>query len=207
MSRCSPAQTVTTNNLCLACGLCCNGVIFADVKLQPDDSAEALRNLGLPLKRLPQKARKTAPSPAPPTAFIDPPLLAVNPVNPASAAAPMKFTQPCPAYADCRCQIYAQRPQHCRSFECLLLKSVKAGSTTPPAALTIIQTARQRAEAVRQLLHDLGDHNEHLPLARRFRQLARKVEQTGLDEETTDKFGRLTLALHDLNLLLSEEFF
>jgi Fe-S-cluster containining protein len=119
----------------------------------------------------------------------------------------MRFTQPCPAYADCRCQIYQQRPQHCRSFECLLLKRVKAGSTTPPAALTIIRNARRRAETVRKLLYELGEQNEHLPLARRFRQLSRKIEQTELDEKTAAKFGRLTLAVHDLNLLLSEAFY
>jgi Fe-S-cluster containining protein len=34
-------------NLCLACGLCCNGVLFADVKLQPGDDALRLGSLGL----------------------------------------------------------------------------------------------------------------------------------------------------------------
>ena len=35
------------NNLCLECGFCCNGVIFADVKLQRGDDASRLRTLGL----------------------------------------------------------------------------------------------------------------------------------------------------------------
>jgi len=35
--------------LCLECGFCCNGVIFADVKLQPGEDAARLRSLGLPL--------------------------------------------------------------------------------------------------------------------------------------------------------------
>jgi uncharacterized protein len=39
-----------TTSLCLECGLCCNGVIFGDVKLQPADSAAHLRSLGLSIK-------------------------------------------------------------------------------------------------------------------------------------------------------------
>jgi hypothetical protein len=33
--------------LCAACGLCCNGVLFADVELQPRDIPERLEFLGL----------------------------------------------------------------------------------------------------------------------------------------------------------------
>jgi uncharacterized protein len=42
-----------SNQLCLECGLCCNGVIFADGQLQCGDDAERLRSLGLALKRKP----------------------------------------------------------------------------------------------------------------------------------------------------------
>jgi hypothetical protein len=35
------------NSLCQECGLCCNGVIFADVQLRPADGAARLRALGL----------------------------------------------------------------------------------------------------------------------------------------------------------------
>ena len=37
--------------LCSACGLCCNGVMFHTVRLQPVDSPKALAALGLKLKR------------------------------------------------------------------------------------------------------------------------------------------------------------
>src|SRR6266702_3789556 len=36
-----------SNSLCLECGLCCNGVIFADVQLRPQDDPARLRALGL----------------------------------------------------------------------------------------------------------------------------------------------------------------
>ena len=45
----------SVSQLCPNCGLCCNGVLFADVELQPGDNAERLIELGLSLKR---KGRK-----------------------------------------------------------------------------------------------------------------------------------------------------
>src|SRR5437879_4693777 len=45
------ASTNNPANLCLECGLCCNGVIFADVRLQAGEDATALRNLGLSVSR------------------------------------------------------------------------------------------------------------------------------------------------------------
>jgi Fe-S-cluster containining protein len=46
-----------TTQLCLQCGLCCNGALFADVELQSLDKASRLANLGLPLQK---KGRKLA---------------------------------------------------------------------------------------------------------------------------------------------------
>jgi Fe-S-cluster containining protein len=45
------------SQLCPKCGLCCNGVLFADVELIEDDDARRLAKLGLPLKK---KGRKRA---------------------------------------------------------------------------------------------------------------------------------------------------
>lgn len=40
-----------SSRLCSACGLCCNGVMFHTVRLQPRDSAKELVAIGLKLKR------------------------------------------------------------------------------------------------------------------------------------------------------------
>jgi hypothetical protein len=39
------------SQLCPACGLCCNGVLFADVELQKGDNAGRLIDLGMALKK------------------------------------------------------------------------------------------------------------------------------------------------------------
>jgi len=163
--------------LCPACGLCCNGVIFANVGLRPGDDATRLRALGLPVCTPPSKMR------------------------------PPHLNQPCAAFDGCRCRVYADRPQYCREFECVLLKSVQAGHTEPAAALRIIRTARERADKVRRLLGALGDADDQLPLSARFRQMGKRLEERELDEETADTYAQLTLAVHDLNLLLSDAFY
>lgn len=170
----------STNNsasLCLQCGLCCNGVIFADVKLQTGDDAARLQSLGVPIS-------------TPNSAFRTP-----------------HFNQPCAALDGCRCRIYSDRPKYCRQFDCLLLKSVNEGRMGTADALGTIRTARRRVDKVLRLLRKLGDTDEHSPLATRFRRTARRLDETDLDTEASATYGQLTLAFHDLNLLLSNAFY
>jgi Fe-S-cluster containining protein len=167
-----------SNSLCLECGLCCNGVIFADVQLQPDDDAARLRELGL--------------------AFVR---------NQKSKVGNEKFKQPCTAFEGCRCKIYGEHPRYCREFECLLLKSVKAGDTETAEAVRIIRSALQRVKKVKRLLRELGDADESVALSKRFRRMKRQLENGPLDDEASEKFGGLTLAVHDLNMLLAEAFY
>ncbi len=44
-------STTHIAQLCPQCGLCCNGVLFADVKLRPGDDARRLAELGLTLEK------------------------------------------------------------------------------------------------------------------------------------------------------------
>ena len=174
-------QPLTTPNvpaervLCLVCGLCCNGVIFADVQLESGDEAARVQSLGLRLK--------------------------------SGGRGQPKLVQPCEAFDGSRCRIYAERPKHCCNFECLLLKSVKAGRTERAGALRIIGRAREQADKVRRLLRELGDSEESLPLRARFRRTARRMESHELDATAADLHAQLTLAVHDLNRLLEESFY
>src|SRR5437899_7968072 len=92
-------------SLCLECGLCCNGVIFSDVKLQAEDDAFRLRRLGLSV------------------------------ASPSSGVEVGRFRQPCSALDGCRCTIYADRPKYCREFECLVLKGFRRGRLQAAGAL------------------------------------------------------------------------
>lgn len=164
------------NSLCLECGLCCNGVIFADVQLRPGDNAARLRALGL--------------------AFA-----------PKSNAGVEKFRQPCAAFGGCKCNIYSERPKYCREFECLLLKNVQAGEVKFNEARRLIRSALKQADTVKKLLRVLGDTDESLALIKRFQRIQRKVEREPYDKNAAHTFSELTIAVHGLNMLLSERFY
>jgi hypothetical protein len=168
-----PAQ-----RLCLACGLCCNGVLFSDVELREADEVRRLAALGLPAKL------------------------------PRAAPAPARLPQPCAALcADNRCRIYAERPARCREFHCGVLQRVLAGQLEPAAAQRLIRQTRERAGRVRALLRELGDTAEHLPLSVRFRRMRRRIEAGGVATEAVELFGELTLAVHQLNVLTHQHFY
>lgn len=46
-----PDLVASASRLCTACGLCCNGVLFEIVRLQPSDSVEELVSLGMEIGR------------------------------------------------------------------------------------------------------------------------------------------------------------
>ena len=170
-------KSADSNPLCLECGLCCNGVIFANGQLQPGDDIEHLRELGL--KLLPNRKSEI--------------------VN-------RKFHQPCAAFDGCRCQIYSDRPQYCRAFECALLKKFQARKIEADSAWRTIRRARRQTKIVLRLLRELGDADESKALTVRFRRMQRRMETGPLDEAGADRFGELTLAMLDLQVLLSQEF-
>ena len=179
-----------TEQLCLHCGICCNGVLFKDVELQPGDDVSRLHALGLQFvaRAHPSKKGKTPKLP--------------------SAKQQLKFPQPCAALgADCRCRIYAARPSRCRDFECALFHAVEAGELQPAQALRTIRAALEQANRVKELLRELGDTDELLPLSLRFQRTRKRVEAGLADEQTADTYSLLTLAVHDLQFRLRREFY
>jgi Fe-S-cluster containining protein len=186
MARAPKASNdLIAENICLSCGMCCNGVIFADVKLLPQEDAAALLSLGLPLLRGSISRKQTA----------------VAPVT------KWRFLQPCAAFDGCRCRIYPSRPKYCREFDCKLLKKAQQVDVTLREALRVIRAAHRRANKVRRLLLALGDKDEGVALANRFRTTAKRLESAELDPQTAGLHSQLTLAFHDLSLLLNESFY
>jgi Uncharacterised protein family (UPF0153). len=165
------------NQLCLSCGLCCNGVIFARGQLQKQDDPVRLKELGLKLFR------------------------------PGSRPDAVKFRQPCAVLEGCRCTIYADRPQYCRQFRCSLFSRVEEGNETTESAELTVKRALRKVAKVRRLLLQMGDGRDDLPLATRFRRVQRNVESGGCSTEEAVQFGELTLAMHGLNLFLAENFY
>lgn len=59
-------DAATASRLCTACGMCCNGVLFEIVKLQPKDNIRELEKLGMKVNR-----KKTEPYYKQPCRFLD----------------------------------------------------------------------------------------------------------------------------------------
>jgi len=164
--------------LCLACGLCCDGTLFDLVKLEPNDDARKLKELGLPVTISRGK----------------------EPVA--------RFPQPCAALCEDRtCRLYADRPKQCRVFECGVFKNAKAGRITHAAALRLVKQTRQRAEKVRRLLRELGDTEEHRALGERFHRTSERLEAGGVGDAAKAKFADLSLAVHHLKLRAFDKFY
>jgi len=176
-----------TANICLSCGLCCNGASFGDVKLLPREDAAELRALGMPLSRTGCARGR-------------------NHIE-GAAGAGWRFLQPCAAFDGCRCDIYSVRPRHCRDFECLLLRKLETGTIRQANALRVIRRARRQAEKVRKLLRSLGDEDETLALAQRYRRMAKRLRRKPAEPEVAQLFGELTVAFHKLSVTLQQSFY
>ncbi len=60
----TPASTSAATRLCTACGMCCNGVMFHMVQMQPGDAPKELVALGMKLKRKKRQQYILQPCPA-----------------------------------------------------------------------------------------------------------------------------------------------
>ena len=164
--------------LCRACGLCCDGTLFDLVKLEASDDAAKLKSLGLPVKVSRGKTPVT------------------------------RFPQPCSALcADRTCRLYLDRPWQCRVFECGVFKEARAGRITYAEALRLVKTARRRADKVRRLLRELGDTDEHRALGERFHRTSERLEAGSADPVANAKYADLSLAVHHLKLLAHDRFY
>jgi uncharacterized protein len=164
--------------LCVACGLCCDGTLFDLVKLEASDDAAKLKALGLPIKVSRGK----------------------EPIA--------RFPQPCAALCEDRtCRLYADRPWQCRVFECGVFKDAKAGRITFAAALRLVKQARRRADKARRLLRELGDTEEHRALGERFHRMSDRLEFGNADAAAKAKFADLSLVMHHLKLQALNKFY
>jgi Fe-S-cluster containining protein len=171
-ARMSPGE-----QLCRACGLCCDGTLFHHVKIGAGDDPQALRAGGLTV--LTSRAR--------------------TPVT--------RLPQPCAALcADRSCRIYAQRPAQCRTFECRVFQDLTAGRITVAAALLLVRRTRRWADRARRLLRQLGDNDEHRPLSERFLRARRRAESGDADATARETCADLSLVMHRLHLLAHEKF-
>lgn len=116
------------------------------------------------------------------------------------------FPQPCSCFDGKICGIYTNRPKQCRAFECGLLNRVNAGKLSPEAALKTIAETRRRADAVLQLVRELGNTDETQPLNRRYADIVAQPIDLSADEADLDRRGELMMAVARLMETLERDF-
>lgn len=124
--------------LCGACGMCCDGVLFHSVELQPGDQPRQLAALGLKIRR--KKGVE----------FFLQPCAAHREENGA-----------------CSCAIYGERPMRCRAFNCRQILGVESGKITEADASGKIREARTRVAHVLERMAHVGETNPGRSLAHR----------------------------------------
>jgi hypothetical protein len=117
------------------------------------------------------------------------------------------FKQPCPYYEKMVCAIYNERPYSvCESFQCKLLRSVKADKTTIADALKVIEDViRLKAKIEQQLLEDHPE-NTGDSLSRKMAGFTTHFTSAMGEVEFRKKFGKLLLDFFILNKILSTSF-
>lgn len=118
-----------------------------------------------------------------------------------------RFRQPCPCLLDGgACAIYVHRPRRCRQFDCHTLKQTRSRAITTRTALRRIREAQAEAERVRQLLRQVGQHDEGLALTDRYQLAMSQPLDLANDPDAADKRGELMMAVNDLMHRLHRDF-
>jgi hypothetical protein len=118
----------------------------------------------------------------------------------------LAFAQPCACFDGQWCRIYAQRPVHCRGFECGVLKRVQNGEYTPAQALALIRQVRGRAKKVDALLRALGNHSDQLPLTQRYIDVMGRPFELAGDAAQVRKRGQLLVEIDQLMTCVQKDF-
>jgi uncharacterized protein len=149
----SPVTPNTSASLCGECGMCCDGVLFHQVELQPGDHPRRLASFGLKLRR--KKGVEF---------FLQP--------CSAHRATP----------TGCSCAIYEDRPARCRLFSCQQLLGVSSGAITEASALSKIREVRRLITTVHELMDQVGETNPNRGLAHRVANALTTKERTTLHD-------------------------
>ena len=105
-----------SSNICLSCGLCCDGTLVGFVELDREE-IPALKKV-----------------------------MDIKDENGHGF-----FLQPCSSFCD-GCTVYSERPRHCASFKCELLKSVEQKNLEFDLAVETIKVVKQKKIAMENTL-------------------------------------------------------
>jgi uncharacterized protein len=116
----------------------------------------------------------------------------------------LAFTQPCVCFDGRLCEIYSERPKHCRLFECGLLKKVNAGQMTTSAALRKIAKAKVLVKKLGHLLEAFEGDDAGAALSERYAGAMRAPMDLASGHE--DRHGELMRAYAEWMVVVRRDF-
>lgn len=114
--------------------------------------------------------------------------------------------QPCSAFQETHCSIYACRPERCRLFECRQLQRVNAGKITEAMALEKIHEVKRRVGEINGLLGRANGTGARKPLMKRCNQILAEPLDPAADGEAGQLRERLALSARELDTMLDNDF-
>ena len=118
----------------------------------------------------------------------------------------LRFPQPCSCFDAGLCRIYADRPVSCRAFECRLLQSAQRGEISAGAALKAITKVKGQVGVVRDLVRQLGQEDERVPLSKRCAMIMAQPIDLAAEDATVELRSQLMLAGYELMQTLRRDF-
>ncbi len=114
--------------------------------------------------------------------------------------------QPCLAYRQGRCQVYENRPQGCRSYECQVLCDLKEGRIKRPEAGQQIHQLRAIIEIINRCLAILGETDLTLPLSHRIESAMGQAWDLNEPQEKQEAREELQQIVPEFESLAGERF-
>jgi Fe-S-cluster containining protein len=122
----APDSLQRGQDLCLSCGLCCDGTIFSTVEIDNPETIQRYKSAGIDFD-------------------------IANEVTDGK----QRFRQPCAAFAAGCCKIYPDRPLVCRNFKCDLLKAYMENEIDFFAASEIVKKVKDRKSDILRRITEL----------------------------------------------------
>jgi uncharacterized protein len=159
-----------SSNICLSCGLCCDGTLIGFVELSREEMPT--------LKKI----------------------MDIEDDNVSGF-----FLQPCNSFCN-GCNVYSDRPKHCASFKCELLKSVEQKNLEFDSAVETINLVKQKKISMENTLAQLQLELKSKSFNFKMVELKIFLQKKKAESPLTQNHLVLMSELEQLNELLSVKF-
>jgi len=115
------------------------------------------------------------------------------------------FLHPCSKYCN-GCTIYSQRPKHCASFECGILKSVEQKELNFNSAVEIIEATKLKRDAIEKGISSLNIDLKSQSFYFKVTELKKALQHIKMKTLFTKKHLELESNIAELDFVLKDKF-